>query len=277
MRPAISVPVLVGVGDVRLALRLYDDWPVLDAKADLKVAIPANQRGAHMSRLQEACIAASRQSHQSSVDFAIELARLASTSQACSSATAEVRIDQQPPISSSVTGRASGLDVTTTLSIDHDGSRVSRLELSLTVQVMTACPCTIMYSRLASERESGRAYGPSMPPTFTHSQPGTLTVGVRTGGAAAISPAELLTALRSCAVLRESVLKRPDEHELVDRAHRRPQFAEDLVREAAATVAARLSADTAVFAVASLAESIHPHHAVASLHALAGDLQSKSP
>ena len=69
------------------------------------------------------------------------------------------------------------------------------------------------------------------------------------------------------------MLKRPDEHELVDRAHRRPQFTEDLARFAAAEVATRVTSETTVFARAILNESIHPHRAAAQVRARAGELQ----
>lgn len=277
MLSPITVGLTAGITDVRVPLRLLDGWPVLSAEVDILVELHATQRGAHMSRLQEAVIAQATTEHTDAVAFAIQLAARAAASQVCSSATVTVRVDQQPPITSAVTGGRSSLNVTSTVTVAHDGQQVGHSHTSLAVQIMTACPCTIAYSRLASERQSGRIYGPDMPPTFTHSQPGTLEVGVTAQGGPVIASTDLLTAVRSTAVLREAVLKRPDEHELVERAHRRPQFTEDVTRGAAAAVACRVPADAIVSASASLAESIHPHRATATLRVRAADLQAAAP
>ncbi len=226
------------------------------------------QRGAHMSRLQEAVVDATQIPYSDAVSFGIDLAARAARSQDCASATVTARIGQQPRISSAVTRRASTLDVVSTVVISHDGERVRHLVTMLSVQIMTACPCTIMYSRLASERSAGREYGPEMPPTFTHSQPGVLEIGVSSDGKSVIALSEILSAAQASAVLR-------DEHELVERAHRRPQFTEDVTRAAAAAVACRVPGDAIVSVRASLAESIHPHRATSSVCVLAADLHAR--
>ncbi|AQP44929.1 hypothetical protein RPIT_09110 [Tessaracoccus flavus] len=270
--PDVLIAAQAGITGVRLPLRIDDGWPVLSADVDLTIGLNANQRGAHMSRLQEAIVEVGSQSHQSVPATAERLAALTSATQP-GPVFVTLRVDQQPAILSAITRRPSSVDVSTVVTLEYSGRGTTRCEVSLTVQVMTACPCTIAYSKLSSERRSGVTYAPDMPPTFTHSQPGTLTVGIEATTIDAATSAELLSAVRSCAVLRESVLKRPDEHELVDRAHRRPQFTEDLARFAAAEVATRVTSETTVFARAILNESIHPHRAAAQVRARAGELQ----
>lgn len=275
MQPSTAIGVSAGISGVRLPLQLVQEWPVLAAEVDVMVDLHATQRGAHMSRLQEAVVDAAQTPYSDAVSFGIDLAARAARSQECASATVTARIGQQPRISSAVTRRASTLDVVSTVVVSHDGERVRHLLTMLSVQIMTACPCTIMYSRLASERSAGREYGPEMPPTFTHSQPGVLEIGVSTDGESVIDLSEILSAAQASAVLREAVLKRPDEHELVERAHRRPQFTEDVTRAAAAAVACRVPGDAIVSVRASLAESIHPHRATSSICVLAADLHAQ--
>lgn len=277
MRSAIPVTATAGITGVRVPLQLAHDWPVLAAEVDALIDLHPTQRGAHMSRLQEAIREEIDTRHADAVSFATAVAERIANSQENLAAQVAARVDQQPRITSAVTGRGSALDVRVTVDVKHDGRGVQRLHLGLEAQIMTACPCTIAYSRLASEREAGRVYGPGMPPTFTHSQPGTLQVGVTTAGIAAISADELLNAVRGSAVLREAVLKRPDEHDLVERSHRNPQFTEDVARTAAAAVASRVPGIAVVTATASLAESIHPHRAAAHVRAAAADLHAGMP
>lgn len=149
--------------------------------------------------------------------------------------------------------------------------------IGLTLKVMTACPCTLQYSRLKSEKnlqdflelEFHKSIMNSIPPTFTHSQRGTLTVKV-SSEQNLISITNLYAQVKCVAHLVETVLKRPDEHFLVHRSHSKPQFCEDLCREVAVSVASKLNADDVIEVSAELDESIHPHKALAKLtiHAL---------
>lgn len=270
--PDVVIVARAGITGVRLPLRLDDQWPVLSAEVDVAVEIKAHQRGAHMSRLQEAIVDLGSESHPSALVAAERLAKNVSSTQP-GPAYVTLRVDQQPSIRSAITSRPSSIDISTVVVLEYFEGETKQAEVSLTAQVMTACPCTIAFSKLVSERKSGMAYAPSMPPTFTHSQPGTLTVGVEDRSVQSTISADLLNAIRGCSILRESVLKRPDEHELVDRAHRRPQFTEDLARLAAAEVATRVTPETIVFARAVLKESIHPHSAAAQVRTHARELR----
>jgi GTP cyclohydrolase FolE2 len=144
--------------------------------------------------------------------------------------------------------------------------------IGLTLKVMTACPCTLQYSRLKSEQnlkdflglDFSRSVMKSIPPTFTHSQRGTLTVK-SSSEKELISITNLYAQVKCVAHLVETVLKRPDEHFLVHRSHSKPQFCEDLCREVAVSVASKLNADDVIEVSAELDESIHPHKAFAKL------------
>ncbi len=137
-------------------------------------------------------------------------------------------------------------------------------------------------------------------PVATHSQKGQVTLTVRvplddlgdrylaTSGtrspsdallaAAAQLPkaAELYAVLREATTLTSELLKRPDEYEMVKRAHRRAQFVEDVARETARVAAerlVRLRADAHVAVQTDSFESIHGHDIRARLAAPVGQLR----
>jgi GTP cyclohydrolase FolE2 len=150
--------------------------------------------------------------------------------------------------------------------------------IGLTIKVITACPCTLQYSRLRSEENLKDFLGldfhksviNSILPTFTHSQIGTLTVKI-TSQNKLILITNLYNQINSVAHLVETVLKRPDEHSLVYKSHSKPQFCEDLCREVAVSVASILNADDVIEISSELDESIHPHKAFAKLTTNASD------
>ncbi len=74
------------------------------------------------------------------------------------------------------------------------------------------------------------------------------------------------------------LMKRSDEVEVVEKAHRRPRFVEDCVREMVAGVVARLpELDGASFVSAHQEnlETIHRHNVVAERHGLLAELRAE--
>jgi GTP cyclohydrolase FolE2 len=231
--------------------------------ADVLVRLERTARGAHMSRFQEIlasldgrCVdgigaAALLIAERAFAAHPAEAARCAVTGARMLSGVAP-RSLRRSPVWVTESAAACLAAVAATGSI------------AATVDIATACPGTLAYSRLAARRAdepmaSGRL------PTFTHMQPGKLTV--EASGEIGQLPGTdvLLAAIDDCAHVRRAVLKRPDEHDFVERVHRRPQFAEDLCRSAAAAVASRLAGDIRLAATVTLDESIHPHAATATV------------
>jgi GTP cyclohydrolase IV len=71
------------------------------------------------------------------------------------------------------------------------------------------------------------------------------------------------------------LMKRPDEVEVVEKAHRRPRFVEDCVREMIRMAVARfedLGDDAFVLARQENLETIHTHNVVAERYGLLSDL-----
>ena len=116
--------------------------------------------------------------------------------------------------------------------------------MTVEVPVATLCPC----SKAISDRGA-------------HNQRGTVTFSVRFSKPIWIEDLiELVEASASCELY--SVLKRPDEKLVTERAYDNPVFVEDLVRNVA--IKARKHKDITWFKVeAENYESIHNHNAYA--------------
>ncbi|MBK8252638.1 MAG: GTP cyclohydrolase I FolE2 [Polyangiaceae bacterium] len=252
------------------------------ATVSVTCSLKSTQRGVHMSRFQESINALSQRQWPSISEAATWLANAILEGQGQDQADASIEVEHIVSTNASITGKSSSQTVRLRAKTKVSRTEASRCSVSLSIGVMTACPCTLQYSRLLAQREllqsaSVRTRSPfrMTVPTFTHSQPGDLLVEVSSVHAPP-SYLELLKAIRSAAHVRESVLKRPDEHELVQRAHQRPQFCEDVVRAVAFAAASRISETDSVYIQVRLDESIHPHSVTAEFEGIAGDLWKAS-
>jgi GTP cyclohydrolase-4 len=151
---------------------------------------------------------------------------------------------------------------------------------------MTACPCAQELiagrsrERLAedgfSEDEIGRIF--EAVPVATHNQRGlgTLYVGCPETCTDAIEAARLLQIVEdSMSSEVYELMKRSDEAEVVEKAHRRPRFVEDCVREMIRMAVDEYeSLGDGVFLLSRQEnlETIHAHNVVAERHGLVGEL-----
>ena len=130
---------------------------------------------------------------------------------------------------------------------------------------MTACPCAMETSR-ALLKARGIAV-PDQGPVITHNQRNVATLLLEVPQHAEVEADDLVDLVESClSAPTYELLKRKMEGELVVRAHDKPMFVEDVVREILDKVAARytkLPADTHVVARSEAHESIHKHNAFA--------------
>src|SRR3712207_1123290 len=152
---------------------------------------------------------------------------------------------------------------------------------------MTACPCAQELvearsrERLAadgfSEDEIERVL--EAVPVATHNQRGlgTLWVGCPEGCGDTIEAARLLTIVEaSMSSEIYELMKRPDEVEVVEKAHRRPRFVEDCVREAirmAVDEYEPLGDGVFVMSRQENLETIHQHNVVAERYGMIGELK----
>jgi GTP cyclohydrolase-4 len=151
---------------------------------------------------------------------------------------------------------------------------------------MTACPCAQeMLVERSRERLAADGFTDdeiervlSAVPVASHNQRGigTLYIGCPEGCETAIEAATLLRIVESSMSSEiYELLKRPDEAEVVEKAHRNPRFVEDCVREMvrlAVEEFASLGDGAFLLARQENLETIHQHNVVAERHGLIGEL-----
>jgi GTP cyclohydrolase IV len=165
--------------------------------------------------------------------------------------------------------------------------RGTRRLVGVAAQGMTACPCA---QRLVAGRSAERLSADGFTddeiarilaavPVATHNQRGlgTLHLGLPEECDTDVDAAELL------AIVEESMssevyelMKRSDEGAVVEKAHRRPRFVEDCVREAIRGVLERfggLPDDAFLSSRQENLETIHQHNVVAERVGLLGELR----
>ncbi|HEY5044995.1 MAG TPA: GTP cyclohydrolase MptA [Solirubrobacteraceae bacterium] len=281
----------VGITGVEKVVRIRDE--LFFAQLSCFVDLSREQKGAHMSRFDEVVNEAIGEVVLSESPFHAEtLARhIAELVRARQGAVrAEVTIaarypEHKPaPVSGIPTqeiytlhGRA--------VAFEHGTRRV----VGVSATGMTACPCAQeLVAGRARERLAADGFSAAQieriierVPVATHNQRGlaTLQIGCIEECVAEIDATSLLEiAEASMSSEIYELMKRADEVEVVEKAHRRPRFVEDCVREMIAGVVARfpqLDGASFVSARQENLETIHQHNVVAERHGLLSELRSE--
>jgi GTP cyclohydrolase-4 len=165
-------------------------------------------------------------------------------------------------------------------------ARGTRRLVGVQAQGMTACPCA---QEMVTERSQERLRDAGFEdgeiarifeavPVATHNQRGigTLYIGCPEACSETVGAERLLEIVES-AMSSEiyELMKRSDEVEVVEKAHRRPRFVEDCVREMVRMATERfanLSDGAFVSARQENLETIHKHNVVAERHGLLAEL-----
>lgn len=254
-----------------------NQFEVVNLDINLFVSLNSKQRGIHMSRLQQAAIALQQEKWDDIPQISSFLTHEAKRLQVSQEAytTIDTTIVKPTFTPRSQTDSCQPITITSSSNLTPDGEVLS---IGIAVKVMTACPCTLAYSRLKTV-EGLKPYldtdmlfvKENLPPTFTHSQPGIVKATVFSRNKP-ISIQTLYECIKEEAHIIESVLKRPDEHSLVEKVYRKPQFCEDLSRSIATSIASILSSDDLLEVEVELDESIHPHKVLAKIKSEASKL-----
>ena len=292
-RPATQVSLSrVGVTGVEKVVRISanGDEQLFYAELECFVDLGPEQKGAHMSRFEEV------------VNEAIDEVVLGEAFKAETLAQhiAERVRDRQGALRAEVTiaarfpehkrAPASGSptqEIYTLFGSAVASARGTRRLIGVQAQGMTACPCAQeMVTERSRERLEEQGFSETeiaqvfeSVPVATHNQRGigTLYVGCPEGCDHSVEAEALLKIVES-AMSSEiyELMKRPDEVDVVEKAHRRPRFVEDCVREMvrmAVDSFAGLGQDAFVLARQENLETIHKHNVVAERHGLMGELQ----
>lgn len=236
----------VGVKSVRhpLRLRTADGVQATVATLDMYVALPATQKGTHMSRFLEVLHAQTDPLDTGALAGLLRrmLSRLEAEDGEITLRAPMFRTKVAP-----VSGITSPMDYDVVLTARRvDG--VDETTLEVAVAATSLCPCSKAISR----------YG-------AHNQRSLITIEAHLSPGETMAPDDLIRIAEgaaSCEVY--GLLKRDDERYVTERAYENPKFVEDLVRDVATGL--REDSRIAWFAVSSENfESIHNHSAYARL------------
>lgn len=233
-RPAVALALdEVGIAGKTVWVRLPQGRIPFDA--EVGVDLSAEHRGIHMSRIEE--VAA--RLHGRSFDDLRSYARAFADGVIVAQHATRVRVHLRGKLpllrSTPVSDRTSVESVEVSVEVRGgrrpEGVRMTSV-LGLAVQHMTACPCTQRYNQVLAGQDA------PFQALATHSQR-TTTWLVMDDPGQRLDHLDLLACLEARLHVTQGLLKRPDEAEVVLGAHRRPQFAEDVVRAVAAEAARR--------------------------------------
>jgi len=294
--PALPVSLSrVGVTNVEKVIRIAADGheTLFYAQLDCFVDLGPKQKGAHMSRFEEVVNDAIGEVILGESAFRAEtlaqhIAEKVRDRQGARRAEVRLRArypEQKPAPLSGIPTQ----EIYTLHGVAVASAAGTRRLVGVTAQGITACPCaqTLVQARAREELEADGFSAAQIErifaavPVATHNQRGlgTLHVGCVEGCNLDIDAHTLL------AVVEESMsseiyelMKRSDEGAVVEKAHRRPRFVEDCVREMIRGVIERLpelSDDAFVSAHQENLETIHQHNVVAERHGVLAELRGE--
>ena len=279
----------VGVTNVEKVIRIDDE--LFSARLDCFVDLGPHQKGAHMSRFEEVVNEAIGEVVLGESAFRAEtlaqhIAEKVRDRQGAR--RAEVHIEARYP--EHKPAPVSGIEtqeIYSLLGAAVAGEAGTRRLIGVRAQGMTACPCaqTLVEARsrerlLAdgfTDDEIERIF--TAVPVATHNQRGlaTLHIGCPETCTTDID-AQWLVQIAEDAMSSEiyELMKRSDEGAVVEKAHRRPRFVEDCVREMVRGVVERLDFLTDEHFVSARQENletIHQHNVQAERFGLLGELR----
>ncbi len=293
-RLAISLS-RVGVTAVEKIVRIRQGQQeqLFSARLECFVDLGREQKGAHMSRFEEVV-------NESIGD--VVLGEAGFKAEALAQRVAELVRERQQAERAEVTVAArypehkpapvSGIltqEIYTLYGSAVASAKGTRRLVGVAAQGMTACPCAQQLVKGASrERLSADGFTDDEierifdhVPVATHNQRGlgTLHIGMPEGADTEIDARTLLDIVEgSMSSEIYELMKRSDEGAVVEKAHRRPRFVEDCVREMIGGVVADLadlSDEHFVSARQENLETIHQHNVVAERFGMLGEMRSE--
>ncbi|MBA3421094.1 MAG: GTP cyclohydrolase I FolE2 [Thermoleophilaceae bacterium] len=282
----------VGVTGVEKIVRLGPPGAELSLSAVIECStdLAAVQRGAHMSRFDEAVEVAIDEvvlaGHFRVEDLAAGIAERVRERQESRRAEARLTV-RHPRIRQAPASGAQSQELYTLLGAAVAREGGTRRAVGVRAQGITACPCgQAMATADARERLAVEGFDGdeiervlTCVPVATHNQRGigTLWIGVAEGDAGAAVEPDALLAIVESSMSSEvyELLKRADEAHIIEKAHRRPRFVEDCVRAMVRMAVERfghLGATTFLSARQENLETIHQHNVVAQRDGLLGEL-----
>lgn len=285
----------VGVTGVEKVIRIRQNGSeqLFSARFECVVELGPNQKGAHMSRFEEVVNEAIGEVVLNETTFKAEtlaehIAQLVRDRQGARRAevSVEARFPEHKP------APVSGIQTQELYTLHGSAiasERGTRRLIGVTAQGMTACPCAqelvadAARERLETEGFDGEEIDKILAavPVATHNQRGlgTLHIGCTELCDDEIDAATLLKIVEgSMSSEIYELMKRSDEAQVVEKAHRRPRFVEDCVREMIKGVIEHFpDLDDRAFVSARQVnlETIHQHNVVAERFGTLGEIRQE--
>jgi GTP cyclohydrolase IV len=282
----------VGLTGVEKVVRIRDE--LFSANLECFVDLSSEQKGAHMSRFEEVVNEAIGEVVLGEAPFRAEtlardIAELVRERQGA--VRAEVRIAARYPEYKSAPRSGIQTQEIYTLrgravAFEHGTRRV----VGVSATGMTACPCAqeLVTARARerlvmdgfSDEQADRIF--EHVPVATHNQRGlgTLCIGFSEDSEVELEAGSLLQIVeQSMSSEIYELMKRSDEVSVVEKAHRRPRFVEDCVREMLGGVLSsfpELDGKCFVEARQENLETIHQHNVIAERHGLLAELRREA-
>jgi GTP cyclohydrolase-4 len=269
----------VGVTGVKKLVHIKrpNKKPVLSLTVtlDLFVDLPASQKGSHMSRNLELISEIIDQTLKTPVSdletFCAKTAELLLEKHEYATfsevrAEADYFLDVTYP-----SGQKGSEPYKLVAEARSNGNKQLKKLIGVKVIGMTACPCAMEVVREIDARDKNCSA-----PTHNQRNIGTLMIEVPSGTEIVDADDLIQIVEQSFSSPTYSILKRRDEAELVLRAHAKPKFVEDVVRDMLSAVLNKyqdLSDDVLVIARSESEESIHKHNAFAERITTLGELR----
>jgi GTP cyclohydrolase I/GTP cyclohydrolase-4 len=289
-RPTVHVSLSrVGVTGVEKVIRVREQlfWARLECFVDLG----PKQKGAHMSRFEETVndvigeVILNEEAFRAE-SLAVRIAELVRERQ--DALRAEVTIAARyPEYKAAPVSGIRTQEIYTMFGSAVAAETGTRRLVGVAAQGMTACPCAQqLVAGAARERLDEHGFTDEQieqifddVPVATHNQRGLGTLYIGCPETCDVElDAEILLGIVENSMSSEiyELMKRSDEGAVVEKAHRRPRFVEDCVREMIRGVSAELpelTDDHFVSARQENLETIHQHNVVAERFGLLGELR----
>ncbi|MCO6431070.1 MAG: GTP cyclohydrolase I FolE2 [Deltaproteobacteria bacterium] len=277
-KPSIRYPLQqVGISNRPYYVRVIDPFSgeVKDLWCQMEVsfALPADQRGLHMSRIEDAANSLRSERPLAVAGYVAEFKNRLVELQKLETCNVSLSFDIEKIINKNSSGRTSAelLKIHYNLSQSAEGEAHA---VGLSVPFINACPCTQRwamreyYNRLKAEGRPDQEIAALIEaaPRQAHTNRGQATLNVHSAQADYPSLYSILD--RSVPIIRE-LLKGSDEHEVVREAHKQGMFCEDNIRsiicETARNYTGVLAPETLVEVSVEVDESVHYHNLTAAV------------
>jgi GTP cyclohydrolase FolE2 len=278
--PSFSIPIQkVGISGKTVWVCLAENnGGRLPFTARIQVNLPATRRGIHMSRIEQIITTLHDKQFTSLPEYGKLLASNVLETQNAQIVSLELT-GRIPHIRKTSISRLASIDSVevgcAVRLVKNEHKTMENIQVIAGVHHLTACPCTLSYNEVLFNRFDDPY------PQATHSQRSKTELSVSTTDSKQLPAYEVLVdILHEVLHVSQDLLKRPDETELVLKAHRQPQFAEDTVREIARAAGKKfketLPPETKIKIKTLSLESIHIHDVECCLETQLGEILATS-